>query len=44
MSESSDKELKPEDRYLKKMREIIRSHTHQERINTLFRWKKERVT
>jgi hypothetical protein len=36
MSESSDKEPTPEDRYLKKMRGIIRSHTHQERINTLF--------
>ena len=36
MSESSDKEPKPEERYLKKMRGIIRSHTHQERINTLF--------
>ena len=36
MSESSDKEPRPEDRYLKKMRGIIRSHTHQERINTLF--------
>ena len=36
MSESSDQEPTPEDRYLKKMRGIIRSHTHQERINTLF--------
>jgi hypothetical protein len=34
MSESSDKE--PEDRYLKKMIGIIRSHTHRERINMLF--------
>jgi hypothetical protein len=36
MSESAGKEPTPEDRYLKKMRGIIRSHTHQERINTLF--------
>jgi hypothetical protein len=36
MSESSDNEPTPEDRYLKKTREVIRSHTHQERINTLF--------
>jgi hypothetical protein len=35
-SESPDQEPTPEDRYLEKMREIIRSHTHQERINTLF--------
>jgi hypothetical protein len=35
-SESSDNEPRPEDRYLEKMRGIIRSHTHQERINTLF--------
>jgi hypothetical protein len=26
----------PEERYLKKMISIIRSHTHQERINALF--------
>jgi hypothetical protein len=36
MNESADKEPTPEDRYLKKMRRIIRSHTHQERINALF--------
>jgi hypothetical protein len=36
MSESSDKEARPENRYVKKMLGIIRSHTHQERINTLF--------
>jgi hypothetical protein len=36
MSESSGNEPMPEDRYLKKTRGIIRSHTHQERINTLF--------
>jgi hypothetical protein len=36
MNESSDQEPTPEDRYLKKMRGIIRSHTHQERINALF--------
>src|ERR1700736_5088348 len=36
MSESSEKELTPEDRYLKKMLGIIRSHTHRERINALF--------
>jgi hypothetical protein len=36
MNESADQEPRPEDRYLKKMREIIRSHTHHERINTLF--------
>jgi hypothetical protein len=36
MSESSGKEPTPEDRYLKKMRGIIRSHTHQERMNALF--------
>jgi hypothetical protein len=36
VSESAGKEPTPEDRYLKKMRGIIRSHTHQERINTLF--------
>ena len=36
MSESSEKEPAPEDRYLKKMIGIIRSHTHQERINALF--------
>jgi hypothetical protein len=35
-SESADQEPKPEDRYLKKMIGIIRSHTHQERINALF--------
>jgi hypothetical protein len=35
-SESPDQEPKPEDRYLEKMRGIIRSHTHQERINALF--------
>ena len=35
-SESSEQEPRPEDRYLKKMRGIIRSHTHQERINALF--------
>ena len=35
-SESSDNEPRPEDRYLEKMRGIIRSHTHPERINTLF--------
>jgi hypothetical protein len=36
MSESSEKEARPEDRYVQKMLGIIRSHTHQERINTLF--------
>ena len=36
MSESSEKEPPPEDRYLKKMLGIIRSNTHQERINALF--------
>ena len=36
MGESSEKEPTPGDRYLKKMIGIIRSHTHQERINTLF--------
>ena len=36
MSESADQEPTPEGRYLKKMREIIRSHTHKERINALF--------
>jgi hypothetical protein len=36
MSESSDKDPSPEDRYLKKMLGIIRSKTHHERINTLF--------
>jgi Lon protease-like protein len=36
MSESSDQQPKPEDRYLEKMRGIIRSHTHQERVNALF--------
>ena len=36
MSESSQKEPTPEDRYLKKMLGIIRSDTHQERINALF--------
>ena len=35
MSESP-KEPNPEDRYLKKMLGIIRSHTHRERINALF--------
>jgi hypothetical protein len=35
-SESPDQEPTPEDRYLEKMREIIRSHTHKERINALF--------
>jgi hypothetical protein len=35
-SESPDQEPKPEDRYLKKMIGIIRSHTHQERIDALF--------
>ena len=35
-SESADQEPTPEDRYLKKMRGIIRSHTHQERINAVF--------
>jgi hypothetical protein len=35
-SESSDQEPTPEDRYLKKMIGIIRSHTHQERIDSLF--------
>ena len=32
-SESPDQEPRPEDRYLKKMRGIIRSHTHQERMS-----------
>jgi hypothetical protein len=36
MSESSQKEPTPEDRYLKKMLGIIRCDTHQERINALF--------
>jgi len=36
MSESSQTEPAPEDRYLKKMLGIIRSHTHRERINALF--------
>jgi hypothetical protein len=36
MSESSEREPTPEDRYLKKMLGIIRSNTHQERINALF--------
>ena len=36
MGESADKEPTPEDRYLKKMLGIIRSHTHQEGINALF--------
>ena len=35
-STSSDNEPRPEDRYLEKMRGIIRSHTHQERVNALF--------
>ena len=36
MSESCEKESAPGDRYLKKMLRIIRSNTHQERINALF--------
>jgi hypothetical protein len=36
MSESSDKDLSPEDRYLNKMLGIIKSKTHHERINALF--------
>jgi hypothetical protein len=36
MNESSDPEPRPEDRYLKKMLGIIRSHTHRERVNALF--------
>jgi hypothetical protein len=36
MSEPPDQEPTPENRYLKKMRGIIRSHTHQQRINALF--------
>jgi hypothetical protein len=36
MSEASDKEPTPEDRYLKRMRGTISSYTHQEPINTLF--------
>jgi len=36
MSESSEKDPAPEDRYLKKMFDIIMSRTHQERINALF--------
>ena len=35
MSESSEKEAAPEDRYLKKMLGIIKSGTHRERINAL---------
>jgi hypothetical protein len=35
MSESSEKEPAPEDRYLKKMLGIIKSGTHRERINAL---------
>jgi hypothetical protein len=36
MNESADKGPTPEDRYLKKVLGIIRSHTHQERVNALF--------
>jgi hypothetical protein len=36
MNESSDQEPTPEAHYLKKMRGIIKSHTHQERINAIF--------
>ena len=36
MSESSEKEPQPKERYLKKMIGIIRSKTHRERINALF--------
>ena len=43
-SESPDKEPTPEDRYLKKMRGIIRSHSHRERINALFFSIKSRLT
>jgi hypothetical protein len=43
MSESSEKEPTPEDRYPKKMLGIIRSKTHHERINALFHRIKARL-